>query len=146
MTETRQTMQASAVSIDGRAVLIKGAPGSGKSTLVLALIDRGAALIGDDGVSLEMAGNHVIASPPPNITGMLEIRGVGMADMPTASAPLSLLIDLDSENERLPQPLATSDLLGLSIPCLALGKSDASSLPLRVEWGLRMHGLPKDSV
>ncbi|MFM5886059.1 MAG: HPr kinase/phosphorylase, partial [Novosphingobium sp.] len=44
--------QATAVAIGGRGVLIEGAPGSGKSSLALALIDRGAALIGDDGVAL----------------------------------------------------------------------------------------------
>ncbi len=35
-------MQASAVAIAGRALLIEGPPGSGKSALALALIDRGA--------------------------------------------------------------------------------------------------------
>ncbi|NVE94638.1 HPr kinase/phosphorylase [Altererythrobacter lutimaris] len=146
MTETHQTMQASAVSIGGRAVLIRGAPGSGKSSLALALIDRGAELIGDDGVSLEWTGNRVVASPPPNIAGLLEIRGVGIAEFVSVSAPVSLLIDLDRESERLPKATETKDLLGCAIPCLALGKSDPSSLPLRVEWGLRLHGLPKDSV
>ena len=57
--------QATCVAIGGRAVLIEGEPGSGKSSLALALIDRGAALIGDDGVRLELRGNRLYASPPP---------------------------------------------------------------------------------
>ena len=40
--------QATCVAIAGRALLIEGAPGTGKSSLGLALIDRGAQLIGDD--------------------------------------------------------------------------------------------------
>ncbi|HQA17982.1 MAG TPA: serine kinase, partial [Novosphingobium sp.] len=43
--------QATCVAIKGRALLIEGPPGSGKSSMALALIDRGAALIGDDGVT-----------------------------------------------------------------------------------------------
>ena len=45
-------IQASCVAIGGRGLLILGAPGSGKSSLALALIDRGARLIGDDGVQI----------------------------------------------------------------------------------------------
>ena len=43
-----------AVAIGGRALLIDGPPGSGKSSLALALIDRGALLIGDDAVHLSL--------------------------------------------------------------------------------------------
>lgn len=38
--------QATCVAIGGRGVLIEGLPGSGKSSLALALIDRGAQLVG----------------------------------------------------------------------------------------------------
>ena len=38
-------------AIAGRAILIEGEPGTGKTSLALALIDRGATLIGDDGVA-----------------------------------------------------------------------------------------------
>jgi serine kinase of HPr protein (carbohydrate metabolism regulator) len=46
----RQPLQATAVDVSGRAVLIEGRAGYGKSSLALALIDRGARLIGDDSV------------------------------------------------------------------------------------------------
>lgn len=45
--------QATCIAIGGRALLIEGPPGSGKSSLALSLIDRGAMLIGDDSVLLE---------------------------------------------------------------------------------------------
>ena len=76
--------QASAVAIEGRALLIEGPPGSGKSSLALALIERGAGLIGDDAVTLTASEEQLIASPPPNITGLLEVRGVGLARLPVA--------------------------------------------------------------
>ncbi|HSF13162.1 MAG TPA: serine kinase, partial [Erythrobacter sp.] len=65
-------MQASAVAIDGRGLLIEGPPGSGKSSLALALIDRGAGLIGDDAVTVAPESGLLIAAPPPNIAGLLE--------------------------------------------------------------------------
>ncbi|MFN3389305.1 MAG: HPr kinase/phosphorylase, partial [Allosphingosinicella sp.] len=43
-----ETVHASCVAIGGRAVLIAGRSGSGKSDLALRLIDRGARLVSDD--------------------------------------------------------------------------------------------------
>ncbi|WP_394731009.1 HPr kinase/phosphorylase [Altererythrobacter sp. GH1-8] len=140
------TFQASAVAIDGRAVLITGPPGSGKSMLALALIDRGATLIGDDGIVLRKFSRQVIAEPHPNIAGKLEIRGVGLIDFPTTSAPVALIVNLDDIGERLPEALCTQDLLGCAVPVLPLGASDAAALPLRTEWGLRVHALTKESA
>jgi HPr kinase/phosphorylase len=57
--------QATCIAIANRAVLIEGEPGSGKSSLALVLIDRGAALVGDDGVRLETRAGRLLASPPP---------------------------------------------------------------------------------
>lgn len=133
-------LQASAVAIGGRALLIEGAPGSGKSSLALALIDRGARLIGDDGVRLKLDGNRVIASPPPNIAGMLEIRGVGIVELPTASAPVALILALDLETARFPDQLATRELLGHPIPVLPFD-ARAADQAIRAEWALRLHGL-----
>ena len=135
-------LQATAVALNGRGVMITGKPGSGKSSLALALIDRGARLIGDDGVKLVRDGDRVIASPPPNIAGMLEIHGVGIIDLTPVSAPLSLILDLEGQVQRLPsQPVGTRDLLGCAIPCLPLDPS-ATISALRAEWALRLHGLP----
>lgn len=80
--------QAGAVRIGARALLIIGPPGSGKSSLALALIERGAGLIGDDAVSLGVQGargyERLVASPPPHITGLIEVHGVGLARLPVA--------------------------------------------------------------
>ncbi|MCX7284059.1 MAG: serine kinase, partial [Novosphingobium sp.] len=77
MTEARQY---GCVAIGGRGILIEGPPGAGKSSLALALIDRGALLVGDDGVMLEVRAGRLIAAPHPQISGKLEVRNVGLVD------------------------------------------------------------------
>lgn len=144
---TTIVMQASAVAIGGRALLIEGPPGSGKSSLALALIDRGAGLIGDDGVTLTRAGTRagdaLFASPPPHIAGLLEVRGVGLVatDM-SPPAPVALILTLGgAAGERLPEtPLPTRDLAGVAVPVLAFDPGTIAPA-VRAEWALREHGL-----
>ena len=66
-----ETVHASTVAIDGRAVLISGPSGSGKSDLALRLLDRGFSLVSDDQTHVRREGDRLIASPPPNIAGKL---------------------------------------------------------------------------
>ncbi|HEY6868656.1 MAG TPA: HPr kinase/phosphatase C-terminal domain-containing protein, partial [Novosphingobium sp.] len=83
--------QATCVAIGGRAVLITGEPGSGKSSLALALIDRGALLVGDDGVALAARAGRLLASPAPATTGLIEVRNVGLLTRPVArGVPVAL--------------------------------------------------------
>ena len=140
MTSTEQLVQATAVSVSGRALLIEGKPGIGKSSLALALIDRGATLIGDDGVKLVRDGGIIVAAPPPNIAGKLEIRGVGIVDLPVTSAPLSLILAIDPEAPRYPEKLELRDILGAPIPVLPFKAGDAVQA-LRAEWALALHGI-----
>lgn len=129
-----------AVAVAGRALLIEGEPGSGKSSLALALIDRGASLIGDDGVWLTLEGGRVMAKPPPCITGLLEVRGVGLIRLPAVSAPVGLILRLDTAAPRLPDPLDHRELLGRTVPLLLL-QQNAAQLALRAEHALALHGL-----
>lgn len=133
-------VQASAVAVEGRAVLILGRPGSGKSNLALGLVDRGGILIGDDAVTLSKEDGSIIASPPPNIAGKLEIRGIGIVDLPTTNAPLALILKLDREPERLPETAGFEPILGCNIPELPFD-AGAALAPLRAEWALKTHGL-----
>jgi serine kinase of HPr protein (carbohydrate metabolism regulator) len=132
--------QASCVAIGGRAVLIEGPPGSGKSGLALALIDRGAALVGDDGVLLEPRDGRLWALPPPNIEGLLEIRNVGLARLAAVSAPVALVLRLDRDAPRHVETAEQAEFIGMTLPLVRLWP-DTPVLPLRAEWALAMHGL-----
>lgn len=136
-------MQASAVAIGGRALIIEGPPGSGKSSLTLALIDRGAALIGDDGVTLTRDGEQLRASAPPHIAGLLEVRGVGLARLPVAApAPAALILTLGGPPPpRLPDtPLPIRIIAGVAVPVLGFDPGPIAPAP-RAEAALAMHGL-----
>lgn len=133
--------EGSAVAINGRALLLEGDPGCGKSSLALALIDRGALLIGDDGLTLERRGKLIIASPPPNITGLIELRGVGLFECASAPpTPLALILSLDAHGERLPDAIALRTILGVSIPALPFTPGSIAPA-IRAEWALLRHGL-----
>jgi serine kinase of HPr protein (carbohydrate metabolism regulator) len=131
--------QASCVAIGGRAVLIEGPPGSGKSSLALALIDRGAVLVGDDGVTLDLREGRLWAAPPPNIAGKLEIRNVGIVDLPVSEAPVALVIRLDEDAPRYVEAAERTELLGCSLPLIRLWPG-TPALTLRAEWALRLYG------
>lgn len=137
-----QVLQASAVAIEGRAILILGEPGAGKSSLALALIDRGAELIGDDGVTITANAGRLIASPPPNIAGKLEVRNIGIVELPTTSAPLCLALQLCEDAPRFVDQADGLELVGLTIPLLKFRAGDAVQA-LRAEMALTLHGLPK---
>lgn len=132
--------QATCVAIGGRGLLIEGEPGSGKSSLALALIDRGAVLVGDDGVLLEPRGGRLWALPPPNIAGLIEVRNVGIVSLPAGPAPVALRLRLDTDAPRLPETAAGTSLAGLEIPTLALWPG-SPVLALRAEQALARYGI-----
>jgi hypothetical protein len=66
-------------------VLIGGRSGAGKSDLALRLIDRGASLVSDDYTELRRVGGRVLARAPAEIAGKIEVRGLGILDLPAAA-------------------------------------------------------------
>ena len=71
-------LHATAVAIDGQAVLLDGPPGSGKSDLALRLIDAGGRLVADDQSELSRCGDVLMVSAPAPIAGLIEARGLGI--------------------------------------------------------------------
>ena len=132
---------ASCVAVGGRALLIEGAPGTGKSSLALALIDRGARLVGDDGVTLEGDGTRLLASPPPNTAGLIEVRNVGLLRMETeARVPVALVVRLDAGAPRFIDEAGTVEIGGVTVPLVRLWP-DSPVLALRTEAALALYGL-----
>jgi len=84
-------------------VLLVGASGAGKSDLALRLIGRGAQLVSDDRTILRIERNRVVARAPERTAGLIELRGVGIVEMPhAASARIVLVVDLSGMVKRLP--------------------------------------------
>ncbi|HEY4076242.1 MAG TPA: HPr kinase/phosphatase C-terminal domain-containing protein [Rhizomicrobium sp.] len=100
---TEANIHASCVALNGRAVLLVGASGAGKSDLTLRLIDSGAKLVADDRTVLFTKKGALHAKAPASIRGLIEIRGVGIVKFPVhASAPIMLVVRLGREGPRLP--------------------------------------------
>jgi HPr kinase/phosphorylase len=122
-------IHATAIAIDGRAVLLRGASGSGKSDLALRLIDAGGRLVADDQSELFRRGGSVIVRAPATIAGLVEVRGIGIVRLDAlAEAPVALLVDLVPAEtlERLPARHAET-ILGLVLPRIALAPFEAST-------------------
>jgi HPr kinase/phosphorylase len=122
-------VHATAVAIGGRAVLLRGASGSGKSDLALRLIDAGARLISDDYSQLRHENEAILVRAPEPISGLLEVRGLGILRVEAlAEAPLALIADLVAPQnvERLPEPYSET-IFGVSIPVVEVAPFEASA-------------------
>ena len=136
-----ETIHASTVAKAGRAVLITGPSGSGKSDLALRLLDRGFTLVSDDQTLVKHDDNRLLASAPPNIAGKLEIRGIGIVDMETVSdVPVALLVELTSDIQRLPDDSRERPILGVKLPIISIDAMTASA-PSKVAVALDRMGL-----
>jgi serine kinase of HPr protein (carbohydrate metabolism regulator) len=136
-----ETVHASTVTKDGRAVLITGPSGSGKSDLALRLLDRGFTLVSDDQTIVKKDGNRLLASAPPTIAGKLEIRGIGIVEMErTDNVPVALIVELTSDIQRLPDDSRERPILGVKLPLITIDAMTASA-PSKVDLALDRMGL-----
>jgi serine kinase of HPr protein (carbohydrate metabolism regulator) len=123
-----ETVHASTVTRDGRAVLITGPSGSGKSDLALRLLDRGFTLVSDDQTVVKKDGNRLLASAPPTIAGKLEIRGMGIVEMDRVdNVPVALIVELTGDIQRLPDDSRERPILGVRLPLITIDAMTASA-------------------
>jgi serine kinase of HPr protein (carbohydrate metabolism regulator) len=136
-----ENLHASCVANEGRAVLIAGPSGSGKSDLALRLLDRGFVLVSDDRTIVRKESGKLIASAPDTIKGKLEIRGIGIVDMDSiADAPLALVVELTTDITRLPDDSRERLILGVGVPLISVDAMTASA-PSKVSLALDRLGL-----
>lgn len=134
-----ETIHATAVALNGRAVLLLGPSGGGKSDFAGRLCANGWLLVSDDRVLVTTTPAGLIASAPPRLAGLLEVRGVGIVAVPTAPAPIALALDLARRPDRMPEPESLT-LAGHAIPLLPFDAS-GDSAPLRARQALAKFGL-----
>jgi serine kinase of HPr protein (carbohydrate metabolism regulator) len=127
----QQLIHATLVEINGKGVLLRGKSGVGKSDLALRLIERkGAILVADDMVILASEEGRLIGLAPDNLRGLLEVRGVGIVQMPFApKAAVDLIVDVteDAKNiERMPKA-EQENILGVEIKRIDLYAKENSA-------------------
>lgn len=137
-------------------MLILGAPGAGKSDLVLRLIDQPgygtgddlihARLVCDDQTIIERRGDALFASSPQPIAGLLEIRGQGIVavdHVPEARLALVVRLMPAAEIERLPENTQMSRIADVALPEIAIDPTTATA-PARIRAALT--GVPHDGL
>lgn len=117
-------IHASCVSWQDKGILLLGRSGRGKSDLCLRLISKyDAVLVADDRVDLNVSRETILASAPKILQGMLEVRGVGILQLPyVKQTELDLVVELVedlSEIERLPEPQSW-EYEGVKLPLIKL--------------------------
>ena len=136
-----ETLHASTVATNGRAVVITGPSGSGKSDLALRLIDRGFALVSDDRTVVKRDGDRLVAASAPNIGGKLEIRGIGIVDVESVSdVAVALIVELKSDIDRIPDDSRDRLILGVPVPLISIDAMTASAAA-KVAFALDRMGL-----
>jgi len=132
-----ETLHATSVAINGRAVLLCGVSGIGKSDLALRLIDRGAVLISDDYTLVKRVDGQLVATAPATIMGKMEVRGLGIVAMPhVADVPVALLVDLFDKVDRMPLEPLMRAVAGMDVRVVKIAPLEASA-PIKVELALR---------
>ncbi len=132
-----QLVHGTAIAFGPKAILLRGKPGSGKSSLALMLMETTgnglgqlpmtAELVADDQTLLTLKSGKVLVQAPENLQGLLEVRGIGIIPVDfAAEAELALVVDLvaTAEITRLPESAeATTQLLGQMFPRVFLDAS-----------------------
>ncbi|MCY0092846.1 HPr kinase/phosphorylase [Hoeflea ulvae] len=133
-----ESFHATAIISGATGVLFLGPSGSGKSAVAFACLNatiaRGwnAALVADDQTILTAGAGRCIASCPPPIQGLLELRGTGIVAMrrsERAVMHLAVALTERSSETRSPPESETFSCGDASLPLMRLWH-DGTSDPL----------------
>jgi HPr kinase/phosphorylase len=134
------------VALGNCAALLRGPSGAGKSDLALRFVALPGEdgdqplLVADDQVLVARNGSgELVASAPPTIAGKIEVRGLGVMELPAAArARLALVCDLVKGEEvprMAPHPWERTVIAGVSVKLIKLDPFEASA-PLKLKMAL----------
>jgi HPr kinase/phosphorylase len=143
---TPELVHGTCVALGTRAALLRGPSGAGKSDLALrflALSEEGRdkpMLVADDQVFVAPNGDGaLVASAPSSIAGKIEVRGLGIVEVPAvAEAGLMLVCDLVGAKEvpRMPpHPWERTVIAGVPVKLIKLDPFEPSA-PLKLKMAL----------
>jgi HPr kinase/phosphorylase len=143
---TGELVHGTCVALGLHAALLRGRSGSGKSDLALRFIALPSQsgieprLVADDQVWVErQSDGRLMASAPATLAGKIEVRGIGIVEVPyRKQAPLALVADLvlPEDVPRLPSdPPERITLAGVGLPVVKLAPFELSA-PLKLRLAL----------
>ena len=123
-----ETLHAGCVVVGEAGLLIRGASGTGKSTLAREIVLRAAQagrfarLVSDDRTRLENRHGRLVAGPVEPLAGHMEIHGLGIVRQPfEPAAVIRLVIDLCGDPPRYPEDQDRNIILcGVMVPRLRM--------------------------
>ncbi|MBY3232370.1 HPr kinase/phosphorylase [Rhizobium laguerreae] len=140
MTEAGFSVHATAIVVGKTGLLFSGPSGWGKSMLAFTCMTEArrlglfTALVADDQVLLSREAGAVIATCPPSITGLIELRGTGIVrqdHIPRAAMHYAVLPGCATgENRVPPEGEMVSLAAGFSLPALRLLTGVSSPLAI----------------
>ena len=96
-------------------------------------------LVADDQVWIDVRDGQAVASAPETLAGLIEVRGLGIAELPFLEAAAVVLVcDLvasDDVPRMPPDPWDSTVLAGAAIPALKLCAFEGSA-PLKLRLAL----------
>ena len=146
----KQNYHGTFVEVYDRGILLIGKSGIGKSRTALHLIEKGHKLIADDAPEfIRVHPNLLIGTCPETISGLLEIRGLGISQLSTLfgakavkkKKKLDLVVKLVKNHTmthtksiaRLKPEYHRFELLGVTVPAITLACSADQNIANLIE-------------
>ena len=142
-----QCLHGGLLSIYGKGVLIRGESGMGKSEIALELIKRGHLLVADDRVDCYRIHNKIVGKAPELLSGMLEIRGIGIINvarmfgvssvLPKTQVDFQVKLEMwkpDQDYDRVGiEEKKHENILGVDIPKIVVPVREGRSMAVIIE-------------
>jgi len=147
----RETRHGVLMDILGLGVLLTGESGIGKSECALDLVGRGHRLVADDTVEIRCRGEAILIGTCPELTRHhVEVRGLGLINVmdlfgvasTRSSKRVELVVHLERwhagrEYDRLGLDVATTEILGLTVPLIVMPVAPGRNVAMLVEVAAR---------